>query len=88
MDSRDDHFQAAFPLRGKVLNVLRASPEDIFKNKEIVNMIKIIGTGIQFGKKMILILIIYDLEKLLLQQTLTQMVDISCHCWSLLFIGL
>lgn len=51
VDSRDDHFQAAFPLRGKVLNVLRASPEDIFKNKEIVNMIKIIGTGIQFGKK-------------------------------------
>lgn len=51
VDSRDDHFQAAFPLRGKVLNVLRATPEDIFKNKEIVNMIKIIGTGIQFGKK-------------------------------------
>lgn len=51
VDSRDDRFQAAFPLRGKVLNVMKANIDDIFKNKEIVNMIKIIGTGIQFGKK-------------------------------------
>ena len=51
VDSRDDEFQAAFPLRGKVLNVLKAPLEKIFKNAEIVNMVKIIGTGITDGKK-------------------------------------
>ena len=51
IDSRDDHFQAAFPLRGKVLNVLKASVGRAFKNEEIINMVKIIGTGINDGKK-------------------------------------
>lgn len=51
IDSRDDEFQAAFPLRGKVLNVLKASPIKIFANTEIVNMVKIIGTGIIDDKK-------------------------------------
>ena len=51
VDSRDDEFQAAFPLRGKVLNVLKAPLDRIFKNQEIINMVKIIGCGIQDGKK-------------------------------------
>lgn len=51
IDSRDDEFQAAFPLRGKVLNVLKAPASRIFANKEIINMVKIIGTGISDGKK-------------------------------------
>lgn len=51
VDSRDDDFQAAFPLRGKVLNVLKAKREKIFANEEIINMVKIIGTGITDVKK-------------------------------------
>lgn len=51
VDSRDDEFQAAFPLRGKVLNVLKAPVDRIFANQEILNMVKIIGTGIKFGSK-------------------------------------
>lgn len=51
VDSRDDDFQAAFPLRGKVLNVLKAPIGKIFANEEILNMVKIIGTGISDGNK-------------------------------------
>lgn len=51
VDSRDDEFQAAFPLRGKVLNVLKAPVDRIFANQEILNMVKIIGTGIKLGSK-------------------------------------
>lgn len=43
---RDSEYQSTFPLRGKILNILKSSESDIMKNEEIINMIKIIGTGI------------------------------------------
>ena len=49
-DSRDDEFQAAYPLRGKLLNTLKADLERTFKNQEIVDLVKIIGTGITDSK--------------------------------------
>jgi len=45
---RDRRFQAILPLRGKVLNVEKASIEDILKNEELNTMIYTIGAG--FGK--------------------------------------
>lgn len=44
--ARDANYQAAFPLRGKVLNVERTKQSAIMENKEVANILKIIGGGI------------------------------------------
>jgi len=43
---RDRRFQAILPLRGKILNVEKASPHKILKNAEIQALISAIGTGV------------------------------------------
>lgn len=43
---RDKNIQAILPLRGKILNVEKASDEKIFDNAEIKTMITAFGTGI------------------------------------------
>ncbi|WEK83195.1 MAG: DNA topoisomerase IV subunit B [Mycoplasma sp.] len=44
--ARDKKHQAILPLRGKVLNVEKASIRDLLKNEEICTLISCIGTGI------------------------------------------
>lgn len=44
---RDRHYQAILPLRGKILNVEKASADKIFANNEINAMIASFGCGIQ-----------------------------------------
>ena len=46
---RDSYYQAILPLRGKVLNVEKASSNRIMGNKEIASIIQAIGTG--YGKE-------------------------------------
>ncbi len=46
-NGRDRETQAILPLRGKILNVEKATEERIFKNAEIGNMITAIGAGIR-----------------------------------------
>ena len=43
---RDRKFQAILPLRGKILNVEKASEHRILKNAEIQALISAIGTGV------------------------------------------
>lgn len=43
---RDRHFQAILPLRGKVLNVEKATQDKIMGNNEIAAMAAAIGTGL------------------------------------------
>lgn len=43
---RDSKYQAILPLRGKVLNTMRASLNDIEKNEELNTIIHCLGTGI------------------------------------------
>ncbi len=44
---RDRMFQAIMPLRGKVLNVEKASTEKIFANAELHTLVTALGTGIK-----------------------------------------
>jgi DNA gyrase subunit B len=44
---RDAEFQAIIPVRGKILNCLKADYEAIFKNEIIVDLIKVLGCGIE-----------------------------------------
>lgn len=48
---RDSRYQALFPIRGKILNVLKASPKDIMQNQETQDIIKCLdcGLGEDFG---------------------------------------
>ena len=46
---RDVH--AIFPLRGKILNCLKASPEAIFKNEVILKLMRALNCGIEFKDK-------------------------------------
>ena len=46
-EARDRHTQAILPLRGKILNVEKASDKPILENKEIQSMITAFGTGIK-----------------------------------------
>lgn len=46
-EARDRFYQAILPLRGKVLNVEKASEDKIFANAELHTMVTALGTGIK-----------------------------------------
>jgi DNA gyrase subunit B len=43
--ARDSEFQALLPIRGKILNVQKASLADMLKNAECADIIRVIGAG-------------------------------------------
>src|SRR5262249_30699761 len=43
--ARDSEFQALLPIRGKILNVQRASLSDMLKNAECAAIIQVLGAG-------------------------------------------
>lgn len=45
--ARDAEFQAIMPVRGKILNCLKADYEVIFKNDVIVDLLKVLGCGVE-----------------------------------------
>ena len=52
---RDSRFQAILPLRGKILNVEKASIDKVYKNTSIIPIIQALGCGIKDD---------FDIEKL------------------------
>jgi len=48
---RDADFQAIIPVRGKILNCLKADFEKIFKSEIITDLIKVIGCGVEIQTK-------------------------------------
>jgi DNA gyrase subunit B len=48
---RNAEFQAIYALRGKILNCLKADYDKIFKNDIIVDLIKLLGCGIEVKSK-------------------------------------
>lgn len=57
---KDSSFQASFPIRGKILNCQKATPDKVYANAEIANITKAIGLEVDkaTGK------LIYDPKKL------------------------
>ena len=48
---RDAQFQAIIPVRGKILNCLKADFDKIFKNDIIIDIIKVLGCGVEVDSK-------------------------------------
>ena len=48
---RDSYFQAIMPVRGKILNCLKAEYDKIFKSDIIVDLLKIFGCGVEIKTK-------------------------------------
>ena len=48
---RDSAFQAVMPVRGKILNCLKAEYPKIFKNDIITDLIKVLGCGVEVSSK-------------------------------------
>lgn len=48
---RDAEFQALMPIRGKILNCLKADYDKVFKSDIIVDLLKIFGCGVEIDSK-------------------------------------
>ena len=62
--ARDPNFQAIMPIRGKILNCLKADYDKIFKNEIITDLIKVLGCGVQVRSKASRELSSFDLKLL------------------------
>lgn len=48
---RDSEFQAIMPVRGKILNCLNADYDRIFKSEIIIDVLKVLGCGVEVSSK-------------------------------------
>ncbi|MBN1623479.1 MAG: DNA topoisomerase [Clostridia bacterium] len=48
---RDAEFQAIMPVRGKILNCLKADYNSIFNNEIIIDLLKVLGCGVEIKTK-------------------------------------
>lgn len=49
--ARDPEFQAIIPIRGKILNCLKADYDKIFKSEIITDLIRVLGCGVEVKSK-------------------------------------
>lgn len=61
---RDAEFQAIMPIRGKILNCLKADYDKIFKNDVITDLLKVLGCGVEVKSKASKDLSTFDLNNL------------------------
>lgn len=62
--SRDAEFQGIMPVRGKILNCLKADYAKIFKSEIIVDLLKVLGCGVEVNDKHVKDLASFDLMNL------------------------
>ena len=62
--ARDAAFQAIMPVRGKILNCLKAEYEKIFKSEIITDLLKVLGCGVEVKSKANKGLSTFDLSNL------------------------
>ncbi len=61
---RDSEFQAIMPVRGKILNCLKADYDKIFKSDIITDLLKVLGCGVEVKSKANKDLSSFNLENL------------------------
>ena len=61
---RDAEFQAIIPIRGKILNCLKADYNKIFNNDIITDLLKVLGCGVEIKSKHQTGMNSFDLEQL------------------------
>ncbi len=62
--ARNPEFQAIMPIRGKILNCLKADYPKIFKSDVIIDLLKVLGCGVEIKSKHNKELDSFDLESL------------------------
>jgi DNA gyrase subunit B len=62
--ARDAEFQALMPVRGKILNCLKADYDRIFKSEIIIDLLKVLGCGVEIKSKHNKDLNTFDLNEL------------------------
>ena len=62
--SRDAEYQGIMPVRGKILNCLKADYDKIFKSEIITDLLKVLGCGVEVRGKHVKDLAAFDLENL------------------------
>ena len=62
--SRDAEYQGIMPVRGKILNCLKADYAKIFKSEIITDLLKVLGCGVEVKDKHVKDLAAFDLENL------------------------
>ena len=61
---RNAEFQAIIPVRGKTLNCLKATYEQIFKNEIIVDLLRLLGCGVEIKGKVKGDIVPFDINNL------------------------
>lgn len=61
---RDSEFQAIIPLRGKILNCLKAEYDKIFSSDVIIDLLRVLGCGVEIKSKHNKDLSSFDLDNL------------------------
>jgi DNA gyrase subunit B len=64
VQARDSQFQAIIPVRGKIINCLKNSLADILKSDIIIDLIRVLGCGIEARTKQVKDLPDFDITKL------------------------
>ena len=62
--SRDAEYQGIMPVRGKILNCLKADYARIFKSEIITDLVKVLGCGVEVQNKHIKDMAAFDLSNL------------------------
>lgn len=62
--ARDAEFQAIMPIRGKILNCLKAEYDKIFKSDVIVDLMRVLGCGVEINSKHNKNLSIFNMDNL------------------------
>ena len=62
--SRDAEYQGIMPVRGKILNCLKADYARIFKSEIITDLIKVLGCGVEVQNKHVKDMAAFDLSNL------------------------